>query len=171
MPGYRPGMRHPYAWDDTWLAGHHEPVLDPELAIIDPHHHLWDARPELPAYGLADLHADTGAGHRVEATVFVECVWAYRSEGPDHLRPVGETEAVAAVAEASGASGAEIRGIVGFADLTLGDAVDEVLDAHEAAGRGRFRGIRHATAFDPDPGCSTSGASTSPTSPRARTWR
>jgi L-fuconolactonase len=80
----------------------------------------------------------------------VECGWAYRDGGPEHLRPVGETASVAALAEGSGASGAEIAGIVGFADLTH-EAVAETLDAHQAAGRSRFRGIRHATAFDPDP--------------------
>jgi L-fuconolactonase len=43
-------------------------------------------------------------------------------------------------------------GIVGHADLGLGDAVAEVLDAHIAAGNGgRFRGIRHMMAHDDDP--------------------
>ena len=139
-----------YVWDEEWVAGTVEEVLDPDLAIVDPHHHLWD-REGLGLYLLPQLHADTGAGHRVEKTVFVECMWGYRDDGPEHLRPVGETETVAAVAADSAAAGAEIAGIVGFADLTLGDAVDEVLDAHVSAGQGRFRGIRHATAFDPDP--------------------
>lgn len=139
-----------YVWDDTWLAEHDEAVLEPDLPIVDPHHHLWE-REGGPSYRLADLHADTRAGHRVEATVFVECMWGYRTEGPDELRPVGETDLVVAAAEASAEGGAEIKGIVGFADLTLGDRVDEVLEAHLEAGRGRFRGIRHATAFDPDP--------------------
>lgn len=142
-----------YVWDDAWLARRTEAALDPELPIIDPHHHLWE-RDGMGRYLLGDLHGDTGAGHRVEATVFVECAWGYRPDGPEHLRPVGETETVAAIAEQSAAEGggrAEIKGIVSFADLTLGDAVQEVLDAHADAGRGRFRGIRHATAFDPDP--------------------
>lgn len=138
-----------FVWDDAWLDRRHEDVLEPALAIIDPHHHLWERAGA--RYLLDDLHADTETGHRVEATVFVECGWAYRPDGPDHLRPVGETEAVAAVAGGSAASGAEIAGIVGFADMILGAAVGEVLDAHIEAGRGRFRGIRHATAHDPDP--------------------
>lgn len=138
-----------YTWDDDWLAGDVEAALDPELPIVDPHHHLWDH--ERSRYLLEDLQADTASGHRVEATVFVECMWGYRRTGPEHLRPVGETETVAAIAELSGASGSEIRGIVGFADLTLGDAVVDVLEAHLHAGRGRFRGVRHATAYDPDP--------------------
>ena len=144
---YGPDM---YLWNDTWLAEHTEVALDPGLPIVDPHHHLWD-HANMGLYLLDQLHGDTGAGHNIEATVFVECSWGYRNEGPEHLRPVGETERVAAVAAASTASGgAEIRGIVSFADMTLGDAVDEVLDAHVEAGGGRFRGIRHATALDPD---------------------
>ena len=138
-----------YVWKDEWLAGRTEDVIDPQLPIIDPHHHLWN-HAGMGRYLLDDLHADTGAGHRVEATVFVECAWGYRTDGPEHLRPVGETSMVAEAAERSAAAGAEIKGIVGFADLTLGDRVDEVLDAHVDAGRGRFRGIRHATALDGD---------------------
>jgi predicted TIM-barrel fold metal-dependent hydrolase len=138
-------------WDDAWLAQHGEAILEPELPIVDAHHHLW-RRDGAQPYHLAELHADTGAGHRVEQTVFVECAWAYRTDGLEALRPVGETEAVAEVAAASARrGGAEIAGIVGRADMALGDAVDEVLAAHEVAGQGRFRGIRHATAYDPDP--------------------
>ncbi len=132
---------------NAWLAQNVEEVIEPELPICDPHHHLWDFA-ERP-YLLAELHRDTGAGHRVVRTVFVECTWGYRTSGPAELRPVGETAAVRAVAEASTVSGnAEIAGIVGFADLTLGDAVAPVLEAHIEAGGGRFRGVRHAAGWD-----------------------
>ncbi len=134
----------------AWLATTPEAAIDPELPIVDPHHHLWEF--ETNPYQLAELRSDTDAGHNVVRTVFVECSWGYHADGPEHLRPVGETEHVAAVAAASAASpGAEIAGIVSFADLTLGAAVAEVLDAHEAAGQGRFRGIRHASAWDASP--------------------
>jgi predicted TIM-barrel fold metal-dependent hydrolase len=132
---------------DAWLAGTVEEPLDPDLPICDPHHHLWD----LPGsrYLLEDLHADTGSGHRVLRTVFVECHAEYRVDGAEAMRPVGETEFVARQAEASEmVDNATIAGIVSFADLTLGEAVEHVLAAHEAAGRGRFRGIRHASAWD-----------------------
>jgi L-fuconolactonase len=119
-----------------------EDVLDPDLAICDPHHHLWDH--PTSTYLMEELRADIASGHRVERTVFVECMSAYRTEGPEHLRPVGETEWVAGLDD-----GGLVGGIVSHADLTLGDGVDEVLDAHEAAGGGRFRGVRHATAWDP----------------------
>jgi L-fuconolactonase len=137
-----------YVWDDRWLDRSVEEPIDPDVPLVDPHHHLWDHE-GMGRYLLDELHADTGGGHQVEATVFVECAWGYRPDGPVALRPVGETEAVAAVAEAV-TSGAEIRGIVSFADLTLGDAVDDVLDAHTETGRGRFRGIRHAAAYVSD---------------------
>jgi L-fuconolactonase len=130
-----------------------EAVLDPDLAICDAHHHLWRRSGHgAGPYLLEDLQADTATGHNVIRTVFVECGAEYRRDGPEHLRPVGEVAFVAAAAEASAASGgSEIAGIVGHADLTLGDAVGEVLEAQEEAGRGRFRGVRFNTAFDPHP--------------------
>ena len=141
----------------AWLGLVKEPVLAPDFPIVDPHHHLW-RRPDIGSYLLRDLWADTGTGHRIEKTVFVECRASYREAGPEHLKSVGETEFVAAIAaeSARGRKGnAVIAGIVAHADLTRGDAVQEVLDAHEDAGRGLFRGIRHSGARDPHPGALT----------------
>jgi L-fuconolactonase len=138
---------------DAWLAQIAEEPLEPELPIIDPHHHLWD-HPN-SRYLLDELLRDTVTGHRVIATVFVECLSMYRADGPASLKPVGETEFVNGIAaqSASGRYGATrvAAGIVSFADLTLGAAVEEVLHAHIAAAPARFRGIRHAGGFDPDP--------------------
>ena len=140
--------------DPDWLARQAvEPILEPDLAIVDTHHHLWDQPGH--RYLLPELLADTGSGHRVEATVFVDCMAFYRADGPAALRPVGETEfanGVAAMA-ASGMYGPTLAcaGIVSHADLTLGAAVQEVLLAHIAAGHGRFRGIRHAGGWDASP--------------------
>jgi predicted TIM-barrel fold metal-dependent hydrolase len=140
-----------------WLARTAEALLDPDLPICDPHHHLWDrsAAQVMPRYLLDEVLADVGAGHNVVATVFLECGAMYKADGPEALRPVGETEFVNGVAamSASGLYG-KVRiaaGIVGTADLRLGDAVGAVLDAQIAAGGGRFRGIRHSAARDPDP--------------------
>lgn len=126
-----------------------EEILEPALPIVDPHHHLWDHPKH--RYLLDELLADTGSGHRVVATVFVECLSMYRASGPPAMRPVGETEfvnGIAAMSE-SGRYGATrvAAGIVGFADLTQGDGVGAVLDAHVAASS-RFRGIRHAAGWD-----------------------
>ncbi|HEX7775280.1 MAG TPA: amidohydrolase family protein [Parvibaculum sp.] len=138
---------------EEWLAQVREEIIDPALPIIDPHHHLWD-HPD-SRYMLDELRADTGSGHNIRATVFVECKSMYRAEGPDHLKPVGETEFVNGIAaqSASGQYGGmrACAGIVSFADLRLGAAVDEVLDAHIAVAPKRFRGIRHASAFDESP--------------------
>ena len=133
-----------------WLEQITEEIVDPEVPIIDPHHHLW-SYPLGPfgQYDLSQLHRDTGSGHRVQATVFVECGASYRTEGPEQLRVVGETEWVAEVADQIPPGRSAIAGIVASADLRQGDLVDEVLAAHEAAGRGRFRGIRHRTNHDP----------------------
>ena len=141
------------AGNPEWLAKVTEPALVPALPIIDPHHHLW-VHPG-SRYELEELLADTGQGHNIRATVFVECMAMYRADGPEHLKPVGETEYVNGIAAKSASGGfGEMRacaGIVSFADLRLGSAVDEVLEAHIAAAPARFRGIRHASAFDASP--------------------
>jgi predicted TIM-barrel fold metal-dependent hydrolase len=136
---------------EEWLAQVQEPIIEPERPICDPHHHLWD-HPD-SRYLLDELLADTGSGHNVVSTVFVECASMYRAEGPEAMRPVGETEFVNGVAamSASGGYGATraCAGIVSFADLCLGARAGEVLDAHMAASP-RFRGIRHAAGWDAD---------------------
>jgi L-fuconolactonase len=140
-----------------WLAQTVEPALEPDLAICDPHHHLWDQQTArvAPRYLLDEMVADAGAGHRVVSTVFIECGAMLRCDGPEALRLVGETEFVNGIAAMS-ASGLYdptrvAAGIIGTADLRLGDAVAGVLDAQIAAGGGRFRGIRRAGAWDADP--------------------
>jgi predicted TIM-barrel fold metal-dependent hydrolase len=141
-----------------WLAQTVEAPLEPGLPICDPHHHLWDRQPArvAPRYLLDEILEDTGAGHNVVSTVFIECGAMFKREGPEALRPVGETEFVNGIAamSASGIYGATrvAAAIVGTADLRLGAAVGAVLDAQIAAGGGRFRGIRRACAWDPDPG-------------------
>ena len=135
---------------DAWLASGEEEALEPGLAICDPHHHLWDH--PTSRYLLDELLDDTRA-HRVEKTVFVECGSMYRAEGPEAFRPVGETEFVQGIA-AQSASGSYGRlranaGIVSHANLLLGAAVGEVLEAHIAASPNRFRGIRHSAAWHP----------------------
>ena len=132
----------------TWLAQVNEVALEPELAICDAHHHLWlDKGHTGWPYTLSDFHADTSpespARHNVVRSVFLECGAEYRTTGPEHLRPVGETEFVAALAQESAGSGrTEIAAIMASADLLLGNAVEEVLVAHDEAGAGRFRGVR-----------------------------
>lgn len=149
-----------------------EAILEPDLPIVDPHHHLWDRPPALvaalpppkhgfehvirrvPRYLLDELLADMKSGHNIIATVYMECGSMYRSRGPAAMRPVGETEFVNGVAamSASGLYGEVLAcaGIVGHADCNLGGAVAEVLEAHIAAGGGRFRGIRQSASSDPD---------------------
>ena len=150
-----------------------EAILEPDLPIVDPHHHLWDrpatlvaALPQtghgfediiraVPRYLLAELLADLQSGHNVRATVYLECGAMYRADGPEALRCVGETEFVTGVAAmtASGLYG-DVRAcaaIVGHADLRLGAAVEEVLRAHLAAAGGRFRGVRQSASWDEDP--------------------
>ena len=135
---------------DEWLALGCEAAIDPDLPICDPHHHLWD-RPG-SRYLLEHVLRDTGCGHNVVRTVFVECSSMYRPDGPEAMRPVGETAFVEDTAvRAMGGPTAVAAGIVGFADLTLGAEVTPVLEAHLAASPERFRGIRHSAAWDASP--------------------
>ena len=134
----------------AWLDQVREEIVDPDRRIVDPHHHLW-RHPGIPPYVLEDLWADTRSGHLVEKTVFMECGAEYRSDGPEHLRPLGEVEFVRALAEKSrkGAPGeAEIAALISHVDLSRGDAVEEDLQQHESAAGGLFRGVRDAGARD-----------------------
>ena len=141
---------------NDWLAQHQEAIIEPDLPIVDPHHHLVE-RPETGRYLLPDLLADTNSGHNVVATVYLEWLSMYRATGPAEMKPVGEIEfanGVAAMA-ASGTYGKTrvCAGIVGHADLGIGGAVEKVLEAQIQAGGGpggRFKGIRYLTATDPD---------------------
>ena len=148
-----------------------EEIIDPDLPIIDPHHHLWDLRPLMNAfpeprhafletlmganyYTFDQLHADTHSGHNVIATVFMECGAFYDASRGDDMKPVGEVEFVNGVA-AQGASGLygdyrPCAAIIGHADLSQGDKAAEVLEGLQSAAPSRFKGIRHQAAWDSD---------------------
>jgi L-fuconolactonase len=150
-----------------------EQILEPDLPIVDPHHHLWDRPTEVlknlppsehgfmdiirntPRYLLDELLKDLKSGHNIRGTIYMECGAMYRADGPAELKCVGETEFVNGVAamSASGIYG-DVRacaGIVGHVDLRIGGQAEDVLRSHIAAGHGRFRGIRHSCSYDEDP--------------------
>ncbi|OZD08782.1 amidohydrolase [Rhodococcus sp. 06-156-3C] len=132
----------------SWLSQQRpEPVIEPELKMVDSHHHFWD-NPYI--YDVADLSEDVQSGHRVTSTVYVECGNGYLTTGPEELRPVGETEKVVSNTSRTSPGGFPVlaAGIVGFADLTLGSRVGAVLDRHLDAGDGRFKGVRFSTGWD-----------------------
>ena len=136
-----------------WLALGREEIVLPDLPIIDPHHHLWD-RPG-NRYLLDDLKADLDSGHRVLATMYVQCRSMYRQHVDPKFQPIGEVEFANGIGAqfASGLYGEALgcAGIVGFADLLLGDGVEEVLLKLIAAGGGRLKGIRNTTAWHSHP--------------------
>ena len=138
---------------EDWLAQHTEEIIDPARPIVDPHHHLWD-RGGL-RYMIEEMAADIASGHNIVATVYVDCRSMYRAHGPEAFRPVGEVEfanGVAAMAASGGYGKAAIcAGIVSHVNLLLGDGAKAVLEAEIVAGNGRFRGIRHSSAWDADP--------------------
>jgi predicted TIM-barrel fold metal-dependent hydrolase len=135
-----------------WLALRQEEILEPARPIVDPHHHLWDRGGQ--RYLIEEIASDIASGHNIIATVYVEARSMYRAQGPEALRPVGEVEFAngAAAMSPSGGYGpaAVCAGIVGHVNLLLGDDARPVLEAEIAAGQGRFRGIRHSSAWDAD---------------------
>jgi len=136
---------------NAWTKQRVEPALEPDLPILDPHHHVWDD--ERGRYLIHELAEDVvGSGHNVVSTVFIEAGSMYRAGGPADMKPVGEVEFVNGIAamSASGRYGKTrlIDGIVGHADLMLGDQAKPVLEALITAGNGRFRGIRHGLVWD-----------------------
>ena len=138
--------------DDIWLTTLQEEVLEPALPIIDPHHHLWVRSGY--TYLMPELAADLESGHNIVATVFAECHSMYRKEGPKAERSLGETEFVRGQAAMS-ASGTFGRAgacdvMFGNVDLTLGSAVEPILEQHIAASGGRFRGVRISSGWHAD---------------------
>lgn len=143
-----------------WLALTAEPIIDPDLPIVDAHHHLWDRHGS--RYLSHEMLADTNSGHRITSTVFVQCRSMLRSSGPAHMAPVGEVEFANGVAamSASGTYG-DTRlcdAIVGGADLTLGDDVCNVLEKMLDVSGGRLRGIRNPVAWHADSAVQSSPA-------------
>ena len=139
----------------NWYNQVQEKIIEPERPIVDAHHHLWAMNPfqEGTPYLLEDLWADTETGHNIQKTIFIDCKSNYLEEGPEHMKPVGETKFVAELAKQSfnKTGKAIISAIVSHANLTLGEKINDVLDAHEEFGQGLFRGIRHAGASHPNP--------------------
>lgn len=137
---------------DTWLASLTEETLEPDLRIIDAHHHLWirDGSP----YLLREFGADLATGHNIVGTVYAECHSMYRTHGPVAEQPIGEMEFVAGMAamsasEAFGTSNV-CTAAVGSADLTLGHAAKPILEGLQNASGGRFRGVRASTCWHSD---------------------
>ena len=154
----------PFGGND-WLALTQEPALEAEIPICDPHHHFLDHRlTEIPyqRYLLHELIADISSGHNVRSTVFIEDNSMYHADGPEEMRSVGEVEFVQglAAASASGLYGPSraAASIVGNADLNLGERVEPVLEALQAASPNRFRGIRHSVTWDLSPEISNASA-------------
>lgn len=132
-----------------WLASGAEAALEPDMPIIDAHHHFYD-RPGW-SYLLDEYLEDARTGHNITASVFMQALTRYRTSGPEPLRPVGEIEYVAGVtAPLQGGKPQVAKGMIGYADLRRGAAVRDVLEAELRAGDGRFRGIRHLVTWDAD---------------------
>jgi predicted TIM-barrel fold metal-dependent hydrolase len=146
---------------EDWLALRQEPALEPDLPIIDPHHHLWDNTSGV--YLMPELLVDLKTGHNIISTVFMECRAMYRADGDPDLASVGEVEFVNGVAamSASGAYGPTrvCEAIIGHANLTRGARSKGILEALMLAGGGRFRGIRYSAVWHAEPSARGSAVS------------
>jgi L-fuconolactonase len=146
-----PGRHAPIRQD--WLDKRREEIIEPDLSIVDPHHHMWD-RPG-NRYLLPDLLTDVGSGHNIVATCFEECREMYRADGPQELKSLGETEFVTGVAamSASGKYGPTrcVAGIIGNVDLRIGSRAKGILEQHVTISGGRFKGIRNGATWHTDP--------------------
>ncbi len=135
-----------------WLAKRQEEIIEPDLPIVDPHHHLWDR--EGSRYLFEELLGDVKSGHAIRATLFEECREMYRSGAPQELRSLGETEFVNGVAamSASGKYGPALccAGIIGNVDLRMGARARDILEKHIAVSGGRLRGIRNGSTWHAD---------------------
>ncbi len=134
--------------DQAWLESAKEEILEPELPIIDAHHHFSE---HWGGYFPSELIRDLESGHRVVGTVYIQCGLGYRKSGPESMKPIGETETVMSLIRDIPPGHEKLNiaaGIVGYADLTLGDPVAEVLQGHLEAGDGRFKGVRCSGAYD-----------------------
>jgi L-fuconolactonase len=144
-----------------WLALHREPILEPDLAIVDPHHHLWERAGY--RYFPLDLLDDVNSGHRICSTIYVQSRSMLRAGGPAAMAPLGEIEfanGAAAVGASAQYGPARIcDGIVGGADLSLGDAVIPVVEAMIRIAGARLCGMRNAVAWHADPAVTSTTAS------------
>ncbi len=129
-----------------------EEIIEPDLPIVDPHHHLWDKAGDPYLFG--DLMRDVSSGHNIVASVFIECGAMLPRDGPEVLKPVGEVEFVAGAAAMSDSglygSGRICAGIVGHVDLRQADWVETVIAAEMMASGMRLKGVRHAVCWDAD---------------------
>lgn len=138
-----------------WHAGRQpEAVLEPALPIVDPHHHLYGKAGDTYCYRREDLARDIASGQRVLGTVYLEAYLSgWRADGPQELRSVGEVEMIVRESReplATPHGSCQVAaGIVSNIDLTQGEAVARIIDAHVNAADGRLRGVRHHTTHDP----------------------
>ena len=144
---------------ENWIAKETpETAIEPELPIIDPHHHLWDLRKNNQMGFRQEVYLCEeisnymqDSGHNVVQTVFAQCGAFYRADGPEEMKCIGETEFVNGIAamSRSGLYGSTrlCTGIFSTADLRLGSNVEAVLEAHLQASP-NFRGIRSAFPSD-----------------------
>ena len=133
-----------------WLGKLTEAILEPELPIVDPHHHLWDHPGS--RYLLDELLADVNSGHNIVATVFIQCGSGYRTSGPEEMRPIGESEFVRAIAEEADRRGTQDQNLRRHRQLRRSAPAAMSMRCCEGqieAAGGRFRGIRQIAAHDP----------------------
>lgn len=142
-----------------WLDLVKEAPIDPDVPIIDAHCHLYDDPVRRATMGgfMTDEFLETisDSGHNVVSTVHCEAYKTFVDEdAAPEFQAVAETRAATRVGEESLArnpAGPRLsEGIICYANMTLGDELDEVIAAHREAAKGRLRGVRAWTMADPE---------------------
>lgn len=140
------------AWHELAIA---EEVLEPDIPIVDAHHHLFGKPTDAQRYPLNDFERDITSGHRIIGTVWIEAYGdGWRTSGPQELRSLGEVERVVhetRLRRSEPALQHVAAAMVSNVDLTQGDHVADVLDLHIVASGGRLRGVRHHASYDEGP--------------------
>jgi L-fuconolactonase len=140
-----------------WWALRPEVAIEPGWEIIDTHCHLWVERdlpdPADPSRQLrtsrymTDEFSRDVAGHRLSRFIYVECGSGHYTSGPEHMRPVGETEFAVELARTFDGIGGRPRlsAMAAYADLAHPE-LDAILNGHASAGGGLVRAVRHSAA-------------------------
>jgi L-fuconolactonase len=133
------------------LEGRHEAIVEPDIPIIDTHHHLF-VRPGI-RYLLDEYLEDVALGHNIVASVYVDAQSMVRTDGPDMMRPLGEVEFANGMGamSASGLFGPCRVGAAMIASINLlhGDRIAEYIDQAQARAPERLRGFRQIAMNHP----------------------
>ena len=160
-------IKNPYLpIDEDWLKLNIEEPIDQKLAIIDPHHHLWDL--DFGRYIHEDFLSDIKiSGHNVLASVYIMSsanTKIYDKVLPKEYETIPEIVFACQEAEkANNAISSKCKineTIVGSLDLRYGEKLIPVIEKGISISNGKLKGIRMLLAAHSDPSISSGAVKT-----------